>query len=591
MSMSSLRKFLPMYVRLLGYVKPYRGRLIAGIVFGVLYAPSNVVVLQVVKKVWASAFESNWSYSWWQVLVFAALLPLAMFGRGGLNFLGTYLMSWVGLRAVMDLRVRLFEHLQMLSFDYYTGSPTGKLISRVTNDVGLVQQSISTVVEDIVKQPVTVMVLLAWLLYTDWRFTVVALGFFPLCLVPIFLFGRKTRKASRAAQEIQASFIAVLHEAVAGFRVVRAFGMEEREVADFRDLCKLFFRQRMRVIRARSGTEPIIEIVAGLGAAVAFIYAYHVKMPGSQLISMALGLFMLYEPVKKLGRVHLTIQESMSGAERVFQLLDTKPTVVEMPAAKMLPRLRASLHFENIAFRYGGGEGRDSMVLENVDLKIPAGSLTAIVGASGAGKTTLFHLVPRFYDPTSGAVKIDGMNIREATFQSLRGQIGLVTQETFLFNDTVANNIAYGKPGASLDEIVGAARRAHAHEFIMQMPKQYNTVVGESGMKLSGGQRQRLAIARAILKNPPILLLDEATSALDTESERAVQAALDDLMWGGKQTKSHTMLVIAHRLSTVQHADRIIVFDKGRIVEEGTHDQLLSSGQVYKRLYEMQFGV
>jgi subfamily B ATP-binding cassette protein MsbA len=282
----------------------------------------------------------------------------------------------------------------------------------------------------------------------------------------------------------------------------------------------------------------------------------------------------------------------MSGAERVFQVLDTPPTVVEIPEAKALPRLRNFIQFQNVGFHYGTeAGGNDGVVLENVDLEIPAGSLIAIVGASGAGKTTLFNLIPRFYDPTTGAVKIDGVDIRGGTFKSLRDQIGLVTQETFLFNDTVANNIGYGKAGAAREEIIEAAQRAHAHEFIMQMPQQYDTVTGESGMKLSGGQRQRLAIARAILKNPPILLLDEATSALDTESERAVQSALDGLMWGGRQKKSHTMLVIAHRLSTVQHADRIIVLDKGRIVEQGTHDELLAQGQVYRRLYEMQFSV
>jgi len=280
----------------------------------------------------------------------------------------------------------------------------------------------------------------------------------------------------------------------------------------------------------------------------------------------------------------------LSAAERIFQVLDTKPTVVEIPNPKNLPRLRHSIQFEHVMFRYDStARSSDGVVLESVDLEIPAGSLTAVVGASGAGKTTLINLIPRFYDPAFGAVKIDGVDIRECTFQSLREQIGLVTQETFLFNDTVANNIGYGKIGASLQEIAEAAQRAHAHDFILQMPQQYETVIGESGMKLSGGQRQRLALARAILKNPPILLLDEATSALDTESERAVQAALDDLMWGGRHKKSHTMLVIAHRLSTVQHADRIIVLDKGRIAEEGTHDQLLTRGQVYRRLYEMQF--
>jgi len=459
------------------------------------------------------------------------------------------------------------------------------LISRVTNDVGLVQQSISTVVEDVVKQPVALISVLAWLVYTDWRLTAAALILFPICLIPITIFGRKTRKASRASQENQASLLAVLHEAIVGLRVIKAFSMEEREAADFRKLCRDVFTQRMRVIRARALSSPMIEVVSGFGGMAAFLYAYHVQVKGSELVSMGLGLFMLYEPVKKLSRVHLQIEESMGGTERIFQLLDTKPTVVESPRARELPPLRQSIRFENVSFSYG----ENNAALESVNVEVMAGTVVAVVGASGAGKTTLFNLVPRFYDPTSGAVKIDGVDIREGTFKSLRDQIGLVTQETFLFNDTVAINIAYGKPGATQEEIINAAKRAHADEFIMQTPHGYDTVIGEAGMRLSGGQRQRLAIARAVLKNPPILLLDEATSALDTESERVVQAALDELMWGGRQRKAHTMLVIAHRLSTVQHADRIIVLEKGRVVEEGTHDHLLARGRVYKRLYELQF--
>lgn len=575
-----------LYKRLLAYVRPYRRRLVAGIVFGVLYGPANGAVLQVVRKAWAWAFESNWSYSWWQIFGIAVLLPVAMMARGAFDFMGTYLLNWVGLRVVMDLRVRVFEHLESLSLDFFTGAQTGELISRVTNDVGLVQQSISTVVEDVVKQPVTLISVLAWLVYTDWKLTLAALVLFPICLVPIIIFGRKTRMASRASQEHQASLLAVLHEAIVGLRVIKAFGMEQREAEDFSKLCRNVFTQRMRVIRARALSTPIIEMVSGFGGAAAFLYAYHTQVKGSELVSMALGLFMLYEPVKKLSRVHLQIEESMGGAERIFQLLDQKPSVMESANAKALLALRKSICYENVSFGYG----TNGLVLDQVNLEVPAGSVVALVGASGAGKTTLFNLVPRFYDPTSGAVKIDGVDIREGTFKSLRDQIGLVTQETFLFNDTVANNIAYGKPGATRQEIISAATRAHAHDFIVQMPQQYDTVIGEVGMKLSGGQRQRLAIARAVLRNPPILLLDEATSALDTESERVVQAALDELMWGdSKKRKQHTMLVIAHRLSTVQHADQIVVLEKGHIVERGTHEELIKRGGVYKRLYEIQF--
>ncbi len=583
--MGNQRDNWSLYKRLFAYVRPYRNRLIGGIVFGVLYGPANAAVAAVVRRAWAWAFESNWSHSWWQIFGVALLLPAVMMARGTFDFLGTYLLNWVGLQVVTDLRIRIFEHLEGLSLDFFTEAQTGELMSRVTNDVTLVQQSISTVVEDIVKQPVTLVSVLIWLLWTDWQLTLAALVLFPICLVPITVFGRKTRIASRASQEHQASLLTVLHEAIVGLRVIKAFSMERREAADFSRVCRDVFSQRMRVIRARALSTPIIELVSGFGAAAAFLYAYHAHVKGSELIGMAVGLFMMYEPVKKLSRVHLQIEESMSGTERIFQLLDRKSTVVESPTAQALQPLQRSIRYENVSFRYGTND----LVLDQIDLEVPAGSVVALVGASGSGKTTLFNLLPRFYDPTGGVVRIDGQDLRETTFQSLRGQMGLVTQETFLFNDTVANNIAYGKPGASHAEVVEAAKRAHAHEFISQMPQQYDTMIGEVGMKLSGGQRQRLAIARAVLRNPPVLLLDEATSALDTESERVVQAALDELMWGDK--KHHTMVVIAHRLSTVQHADQIVVLDKGRIVERGTHEQLIQRGGAYKRLYEMQFSV
>lgn len=579
----------PIYQRLFGYVKPYRLRLTGGILLAIAYSASNGATLYVVKKVWAEVFEqvNQQNLTWLQVLAYAGLLPFIMAVRGVCDFGTTYLMNWVGGRVVNDLRVLLFEHLQSLSLDYFTGAQTGELISRSTNDVGAIQNSITTVVADIVKQPGTLIFVLAGLFRLDWRLTLATLVLFPLCLVPILVYGRRIRKAAKAMQEHQASLVSVLHEALVGMRVVKAFSMEAREAADFRNLCSRLFSQRMRIVRSKAISTPMIEMISGVAAAFVFFYAYEKHMPASTLLGMAVGLFLLYEPVKKLSGVQMQLQESLSAAERVFQVMDTKPSVVESPQAIALPRLRQAIRYEKVSFHYGD----NGAVLDEVNLEIPAGSIMAIVGASGAGKTTLFNLIPRFYDPTGGAVTIDGQDIRRGTFQSLRGQIGLVTQETFLFNDTVANNIAYGKTGASREEVVDAAKRAHAHEFIAQMPNQYDTVIGESGMKLSGGQRQRLAIARAILKNPPILLLDEATSALDTESERAVQAALDDLMWSGKQKKAHTMLVIAHRLSTVQHADCIIVLDKGGIVEKGTHDQLLALGQVYKRLYEMQFSV
>ena len=577
------------YLRLLGYVKPYRGRLVTGIVFGIACAPLNVAVLAVIQRVWKQFFEQGVAgWTWWQAAGVALLLPAAMAGRGVCDFASVYLLNWVGMRAVMDLRTRMFAHLQRLSLDYYTGTRTGELMSRVTNDTSAVQFGLANVIEDIVKEPFTLIGVFGWLVYTDWKLSLVGLTILPVCLIPIVVFGRRTRKASRLMQMSQADLLAVLQESVAGVRVIRAFGMEASETADFQKICQEFFNQRMRIIRARAVNTPLIELVAGAGGALVFIYAFYVGIEGSKLIAFGLGLFMLYAPVKKLSRVHLQIQETLAAGDRIFQVLDEQPSVVETVTPKEMPRFSRAIEFDHVTFRYAGAG--DKLVLADVNLQIPAGSLTALVGSSGAGKTTLFNLVPRFYDPASGTVRIDGRDIREVSFAALRRQIGLVTQETFLFNDTVANNIAYGQTGAPRDAIIAAAKRAHAHDFIMQMPQQYDTPTGDLGVKLSGGQRQRLAIARAILKNPPILLLDEATNALDTESERAVQAALDDLMWGTNQ-RTLTMLVIAHRLSTVQHADQIVVLDQGQIVEQGTHAELIALGKTYKRLYDLQFAV
>ena len=585
--MTAIPSLPQQYRRLLAFIKPYRGRLITGIAFGVAYGPLNVAVLAVVKKVWARFFEQGVTgWTWWQAAAVAALLPAVMATRGICEFVSTYLMNWVGLRTVMDLRIKMFSHLQKLSLDYYTGTRTGELMSRVTNDTSAVQLGLANVVEDVIKEPVTLVSVLAWLIWTDWKLSLTGLIVFPLCIIPIVVYGRRTRKASGLMQMSQADLLAVLQEAVAGLRVIRAFGMEERETEDFRTICREFFRQRMRVVRARGMNTPLIELIAGLGGALVFIYAFFVGIEGSKLIAFGLGLFFLYAPIKKLSRVHLQIQETLAASDRIFQLLNEQPSVVEPIHPVALPRFSQTIEFDHVTFRYSG-TGVEN-ILDDVNLSIPAGSLVALVGASGAGKTTLLNLVPRFYDPVTGTIRIDGVDIRQVSSKSLRDQIGLVTQETFLFNDTVAHNIAYGKPDATSDEIIAAARRAHAHDFISQMPQQYDTMTGDLGVKLSGGQRQRLAIARAILKNPPILLLDEATSALDTESERAVQAALDDLMWGTNQ-RALTMLVIAHRLSTVQHADRIIVLDKGRVVEQGRHDELLALGKTYKRLYDLQF--
>lgn len=589
--MTGASESLALYKRLVAYTRPYAGRLRLGILFGVLYGPTNVAVLAVVKQLWAKVFEQPGAVSVTGAVLVALLLPMAMIVRGFCDFSNTYLLSWVGLRAINDLRVRVFDHLQRLSLDYYSSARTGELMSRIINDAERCHAAVSSVLEDIVKEPFTLVSVLIYLLYTDWKLTLVGLVLFPVTLVPIVVYGKRMRRSSRASQDHLAAMSSVLQEAVTGARVVKAFGMENRETQDFGDACRRVFTERMRGVRARTLNTPIIEVVAGLGAAMVCLYAYRVGMQGSAMVTFGLGMFMLYAPVKKLGRMHMTIQEALGATEKLLAVLDEKPTVREHVDPQPLPRLTREIGFDHVHFHYAA-DGTDSEipVLADVHVTVRVGELVAVVGGSGSGKTTLMNLIPRFYDPTQGTVTFDGVDIRTVSFKSLRDQIGLVTQDTFLFNDTVANNIAYGRPGATRDEVVEAAKRAHAHEFISKMPQQYDTPTGDLGVKLSGGQRQRLAIARAILKNPAILLLDEATSALDTESERAVQAALDDLMWGeNARQRQMTMLVIAHRLSTVQHADRIIVLEKGRVVEQGTHDEMMVNGRVYRRLYELQF--
>lgn len=595
--MARLAEIISVYQRLLQFVRPYRRRLAAGIGLNLVYGAASGALVFVIQKVWRRFLleppaDGNAALAWGV----AALLPAIVVARGVIDVCGSYLMNWVGLRVVVDLRQRVFNHLQTLSADFYNDARTGELMSRVTNDVQALQQTLSIVIEDIIKQPFSLVFYIGVPMYMNAKLTLAALVLMPVCALPILFYGRKIRKAAKASRQHLASLTSVLLEAIIGSRVVKAFSMEQRESEDFFQQSYNEFRKRVRIVRARAVVGPMVELVAAVGAAMVFVYAYYERVPSDQLIAIAAGLLLAYEPVKKLSRCYVVVQESMASSDRIFQLLDRRPTVVEQPAAGVLPPFRRSIRFEGVSFRYerapeDASGGRDGAVLESINLEIPAGSVLAIVGASGAGKTTMINLILRFYDPTSGAVKIDDVDIREVTFKSLRDQIGLVTQETFLFNDTVANNIAYGKTGAAMEEIVRAAQRAHAHDFITKMPLQYQTLVGEAGLKVSGGQRQRLAIARAILKNPPILLLDEATSALDTESERAVQAALDELMWGGNEKKQHTMLVIAHRLSTVQHADLIIVLDKGRIVEQGTHEQLLARGHVYRRLHDLQFNL
>jgi subfamily B ATP-binding cassette protein MsbA len=507
--------------------------------------------------------------------------------KGLFSYFATYLMSWVGQRAVMDLRNRLYRHVIEQSVGFFKRKSTGTLISHITNDVEKIQLAVSEALGDLLMQSFALIGYGALLFYYDFWLAVVCLVTAPLAIYPLVTLGRKLRRITDTGLERWRDISNILHEAISGSRIVKAFRMEAFESERFERATNRLFRSNMRITRVISLMPPIMELVGGIGLAAAIWYGSRSiargTMTAGEFTSFMAALFMMYTPVKKLSRVNATFQQALSAASRIFAVLDTESEIREAPDAVDIPPLSKRIEFRELQFSYQDGEG---LALEDVNLVIEAGQVVALVGMSGAGKSTLASLVPRFYDPTRGAVFFDGVDIRKATLSSLRGQIGLVTQEVILFNDTVRNNIAYGLKTIADPEIRKAAAAANALEFIEPLPQGFDTIIGEKGSRLSGGQRQRLAIARAILKNPPILVLDEATSSLDAESEALVQQALENLM------VNRTTLVIAHRLSTVRRADQIVVIEDGRIQEVGRHDELIRrSDSLYRRLYQLQFAI
>lgn len=565
------------YKRLLTYAWPYKVRLILGTLFGIIFAGSTAGILPAVRNTLAELFDPE-ALSWVAILGVAIILPILGIVRGIGYFLSMYYIKWVGHKVVNDLRVALFDRIQALSVYYFSRQKAGELISRTSNDTMMVERAVSNVLGDLVRQPFVFVFLVGVIIWLEPLLAFLSLVVFPVCLIPVIQFGKRVRRNSREAQSKLADIVSILQESIAGVRVVKAFGMESYEQQRFTDRCDQVFRRLMKVARARAAIEPVIVEISIVGISLILIYAHLTNMAMETFFTFAIALVALYDPVKRISKIHLAIQQSSAAAERIFEVLDETITVPDLANAQPLDEPVRQIDFESVSFAY-----ESEPVLTDINFSVRPGECIAFVGSSGSGKTTLVSLLPRFFDPSAGAVKINGRDIREFTLQSLRQQMGLVTQDTFLFNDTIAHNIAYGRKDASQADIEEAARRAHAHDFITALPEGYNTIAGDRGVRLSGGQCQRLAIARALLRNPPIMILDEATSALDTESERLVQAALDDLM------ANRTVFAIAHRLSTIQHADRIVVLDKGRIAEIGTHAELLQQGGLYKYLYDLQF--
>lgn len=568
------------YVRLLQYMKPYMSRLGLAIICIIFASAANLYVPWVVKDVIDSVLAEK---DMLMLNTIAVSIIVVFFLRGFFFYGQTYLVAYIAQRAVIDVREALFRHLQRLSLPFYEKRQTGTVMSYVTNDVGALQVALVDSLIEMITECAILFGSLATMFFLHWKLSLVTLITMPLVAQTMRVFGKRLKKTSFRMQESIADITSVLQESLSSIRVVKSFVREDYEIERFNRQNMLNFRAQMKNTQVSATLTPVVEFVAAVGVTGIIWYGGYEVVSGN-LTAGALIAFLVYavnlaNPIKRISRVYGTIQKAMAAAERVFEIMDMEPDVKEIPNAKTLPVIDGKVEYKNAVFEYKPGE----KALDDISFVAEPGQMIALVGPSGAGKSTVASLLPRFYDLTSGHIFIDGMSIETVTLKSLREQIGLVPQETVLFNGTIYDNILYGRLDATREEIVEAAKSANAHEFIMRMPDGYETQIGERGSSLSGGQRQRIAIARAILKNPRILILDEATSALDTESEKIVQSALDKLMIG------RTSLVIAHRLSTILKADCILVLEKGKIVEKGTHEELLKQNGLYSSLYKIQF--
>ena len=609
-----------LYRRLASYLKPYKWRFGFGILFGALYGVVNGAMVLVINYVTNVVFGASKSLDDFKkikaeiapedleksessfnkveevliknseavsefntdILWVALLIPTIMVARGLFGYLNAYCMLWCSLRILSDIRVKLYRKLMGQSLDYFNQNKGGEIMQTVFNQTRLAQETLTTASSDIIKQPIAIVSAVAAIFYIDWKFALCALVLFPLCILPVILASRKVRKSGSKEEEEAERMMVVMQEAISGVQVVKSYSRENHEVGKFVSANTRMMTFIMRWRKAMEIVSPLVEVVASFGVGAALVYCAFFPGEGGpgKFLALNAGLVLLYPPAKTMSRISVLLQKSLAATAKVFRMMDRVPSVRDEKEPVDFDSCRGEISFDNISHSYGD----ETFAVQDIDFTIEPGKNYALVGESGAGKSTLFSLILRFYDPTQGVLKIDGTDIKKINQSVLRDHIGVVNQNTFLFHDTIMENIRYGKLDASDEEVIGAAKMAHAHEFIELQPKGYQSVVGDKGDKLSGGQKQRISIARAILKNAPILLLDEATSALDSRSEKVIQGAIEELSSG------KTTIAIAHRLSTILNADKIVVMENGRITAIGEHKELLKNSPVYKRLYDMQFG-
>ena len=568
-----------LYKRLFGFLKPYRKKLSLAILFSVVVGVIASSPVPLIQKTFDDVFVQK---DFFMLKVIPIALVILYSVKAGLVYAQNIIILGISAELVVRVREQLFAHIHKLPFNFFEDNETGQLLSRVMNDVGIMQSTITRLLKEAIQNFVTLMALLGWVFYLKWDWAIISILVIPVMVLPIGNIARKLRKLTHKGQQILGDLNETLLESFSGVKVVRAFGMESTEERKFNSFSENFLRILKKNIKYVEITSPFLELLGVMGASVILWYGgFQVltdKVTQGTFIAFIVGLFMMYAPLRLLFKIYTNVQSSLAGAERVFSILDLDEEKIK-EGNKELINFNHSIEFQNISFKY---PSRNAAVLTKINMTVEKSKILAIVGMSGAGKTTLVDLLFRFHEPFAGSISIDGINIKDYTLKSLRSNLALVSQETFLFNDSIRKNIAYGKPDASENDIIHASKAAHVDSFVSEFEEGYDTIIGERGVKLSGGQRQRIAIARAILRNAPILVLDEATSALDSESEKSVQDALHNLM------RHRTTLVIAHRLSTITSAHSIIVLDKGEIVEVGTHEKLLSSSGLYKKYYEMQ---